>query len=90
MCAVVIRGDARQLPLPDDSADLIVTTTPSTNIPLPVQRPMAVTSHIPAAVVSPCTAAPLRRMAPPARKPIPETTDAAMREVSTVTRSSFV
>ena len=28
MSAVVIRGDARQLPLPDDSADLVVTSPP--------------------------------------------------------------
>jgi hypothetical protein len=61
----------------------VVTATPSKYIPEPVHSPMAVTSHRPAAVVSPWIVAPVRRITPPARKPMPDTTEAAMREPST-------
>ncbi len=68
---------------------IAVTATASTYMPAPAHMPIAVTSQSPAAVVRPWIVAPLRRMDPPARKPIPATTEAAMRELSTATRSSF-
>ncbi len=66
-----------------------MTTPLSTYIPAPADMPIAVTSQSPAAVVSPWMLMPLRRIAPPAMKPIAETTDAAMRDGSTATRSSL-
>ena len=68
---------------------MTVAATLSTYMPAPAHRPIAATSHSPAAVVSPWTLMPVRRIAPPARKPMPDTTDAAMREASTVIRSSW-
>ena len=59
-------------------------------MPAPADSPMAATSHSPAAVVSPWTLSPVRRIAPPPRNPTPVTTDAAIREGSTAIRSSFV
>ena len=64
-----------------------VTKTATTYIPAPAVMPSAATSHRLAAVVSPRTVMPVQRIAPAPRKPIPETTDAAMREASTSTRS---
>ena len=66
-----------------------VTKTLSAYIAAPAHRPIAATSHKPAAVVNPCTEIPVRRIAPAPRNPMPETTDAAIREGSTVTRSPF-
>jgi hypothetical protein len=66
-----------------------VEATLTAYMPGPADSPIAATSQRPAAVVSPWTETPVRRIAPPPRNPIPVTTDAAIREVSTVTRSSF-
>ena len=64
-----------------------VAKTLSTYIPPPDAMPIAATNQRPAAVVSPLIVIPSRRMAPAPRKPIPETTEAAMRDGSIATRS---
>ena len=66
---------------------ITVAATLSKYIPPPAHRPIAATSHSPAAVVRPWTLIPVRRIAPPARKPMPDTTDAAIRDASTSTKS---
>ena len=54
-------------------------TAAGKNFPAPQASPTAAANHIVAAVVSPFTFNPWRRIAPAPRKPIPETTCAAIR-----------
>ena len=63
---------------------ITTTDTASTWRPAPTARPIPPVVQMLAAVVSPRTEAPIRRMAPAPKKPMPLTTWAAMRPGSFV------
>jgi len=77
--------------MPHNAATPItVAAAPNPSWPPPKQRPMTVTSQIVAAVVTPRTVSPRRRMAPAPMKPTPDRIPSGSRMISSRTIELWV